>query len=99
MSLIGKIHEERDEGTRTMEQGKNRMALILSPSQGPQGSAGPPGYPGPRGVKVRDTWCLRVGMGHWHWVWGTSFMGNVCMSGERYQLARRGVVGVGFQSE
>lgn len=34
------------------------MALILSPFQGPSGSAGPPGYPGSRGVKVGDTWGL-----------------------------------------
>lgn len=75
------------------------MALILSPSQGPPGSAGPPGYPGPRGVKVRDTWDLHVGMSHWHWLQGTSFVRYVCMCGERYWSARRGVVGVGFQSE
>lgn len=75
------------------------MALILSSSQGPPGSAGPLGYPGPRGVKVGDTWGLQVGTIHQHWRRQTSSIRNICMCDERNPSARQGVMGRGFGSE
>lgn len=75
------------------------MALTLSSSQGPPGSAGPLGYPGPRGVKVGNTWGLQVGVNRQHWLRGTSSVRNVCMNDERNQSARQGVVGAGIGSE
>lgn len=51
-SSYGPVRRQRVLGTGT---GWNRMALTLFSFQGPPGSAGPQGYPGPRGVKVRNT--------------------------------------------
>lgn len=75
------------------------MALTFSSSQGLPGSAGPLGYPGPRGVKVGNTSSLQVGVSCQHWLRGTSSIGNVCMYDERNRSARQGVVGAEIGSE